>query len=124
MDKLRPLPFKQLTRLQVQKSHHTASDVLNMMWDLPQLEVLEVLNTRYPRFELLDFDVTALSRLPKLRLVDLLGSKLWVDMAFPEAAVRGENMQNGLPMQVAQHMMCLQRARPGVEWVLGSNNGQ
>ena len=118
MEEPRVLPFQQLTQLQLHDSPMAASAILIMISEMLQLEVLEVSKcTHHGPFELLDFDVTALSRLPKLRLVDLSGSKLWVDTSFPEA-VRGEN---GLPLQVAQHLMCLQRARPGIEWVLGNN---
>jgi hypothetical protein len=92
------------------------SDVLVIISELPKLEILEVLEFRDPGFELVDFDAAALSGLPSLRLVDLEGSKLWVDTSFAEAAG-----SDGLPLQVAQHLMCLQRARPGIEWVLGNN---
>lgn len=94
-----------------------------MISELPQLEVLEVLNTRYPRFELLDISVAALSRLPKLRLVDLSMSLLWEYQSGHEAMHSNEYMPGYLPFRVVHHLLSLQRANPNIQWVLGSSLG-
>ena len=122
MEEPQPLPFQQLTRLQLEDSRMTTSDVLIVISEMPRLEVLAVHNSTISSltetFELLKFDAAALSRLPKLRLVDLSGSLLWADTSGHEA-VHGDNMQKYLPLLVVQHLMSLQRAKPDVEWVLG-----
>jgi hypothetical protein len=51
--------------------------------------------------------------------VDLSGSLLWADTSGHEA-VHGNN----LPLRVEQHLMCLQRANPDIEWVLGKGVGR
>ena len=122
MEEPRTLCFQQLTRLQLENSRMAASDILIVISEMPQLEVLEVLDTTDPKFELLKFDVAALSRLPKLRRVDLSGSLLWDDASGHEA-VHGGNVQKYLPLRVEQHLMCLQRTNPAIEWVLGKGVG-
>jgi hypothetical protein len=122
MEEPRPLPFKQLTRLQLQDSQMAASDILIVISEMPQLEILEVLDCTDVGFQLLAFDVTALSRLPKLRLVDLSESVLWADVAGG-TPVQGKDMLKYLPLRVVQHLMCLQRANPDIVWVLGKDVG-
>lgn len=97
-------------------------DILVMISELPQLEVLEVLGVIWQAFELLDFDATALSRLPNLRLVDLSGSLLWADPGGG-TPVQGKDMLEYLPLRVVQHLVSLQRAYPTIEWVLGKGVG-
>jgi hypothetical protein len=115
-----PLPHKQLTRLQLQIGEYDVRDILVMISELARLEVLEVLGVTWHAFQLLDFDATALSRLPKLRLVDLSGSLLWDD-ASVDKPVQGPDMKKYLPLRVVHHLMSLQRANPNIEWVLGSD---
>jgi hypothetical protein len=123
MEEPRPLPLQQLTRLQLEDSHMAASAILILISEMPRLEVLKVLKSWHlGAFELLDFDVAVLSRLPKLRLVDLSGSKLWANTSGHEA-VQGKDMRNYLPLRVVHHLMSLQRANPNIEWVLGSGLG-
>ena len=122
MEDPRPLPFRQLTRLQLEDSHLAASDILVVISDLPQLKILEVLDCTDPGFELLAFDATALSRLPKLRLVDLSRSMLWAHTSGNEA-VHSDNVLEYLPLRVVQHLVSLQRANPDVQWVLGKGVG-
>ena len=121
MEEPQPLRFQQLTRLHLEDSHMAASGILTVISEMPQLEVLAVLDIN-PDFELLDFDVAALARLPKLRLVNLSGSLLWDDTLGYEA-VHGDNVQEYLPLRVEQHLVCLQRANPAIEWVLGRGVG-
>ena len=115
-----PLSYTQLTRLQLQIGEYDVREILVMISELAQLEVLEVLGVTWRAFELLDFDATALSRLPKLRRVDLSGSLLWDD-ASVDKPVRGDDMRKYLPLRVVHHLISLQRANPKVEWVLGSD---
>ena len=122
MEEPQPLRFQQLTRLQLEHSRMATSDVLILISELPQLEVLAVLNVTWQVFELLDFDATALSRLPKLRLVDLSGSLLWADPGGG-TPVQGKDMLEYLPLRVVQHLVSLQRAYPTIEWVLGKTQG-
>ena len=122
MEEPRPLAFQQLTRLQLENSRLAASAILVLISEMPQLEVVEF-KSRHGAFELLGFDVTALSRLPKLRLVDLSGSKLWSNTSRRDA-VRGQDMRSYLPLRVVHQQMCLQRANPDVEWVLRKTQGQ
>ena len=122
MEEPQPLCFQQLTRLQLKDSHLAASDILVVISEMPQLEILEVHSSSREMFELLAFDATALSRLPKLRLVDLSGSLL-LDDASGHEAVHGGNVQKYLPLRVQQHLMCLQRANPDIKWVLGEGVG-
>jgi hypothetical protein len=123
MEEPRPLPFQQLTRLQLQDSQMAASDILIVISEMPQLEILEVLDCTDPGFQLLAFDVTALSKLPKLRLVDLSESVLWADVAGGTPAVQGKDMLEYLPLRVIQHLMSLQRTNADIEWVLGKDVG-
>ena len=123
MEDPQPLPLQQLTRLQLQYIQMAASDILVVISELPQLEILEVLECTDQVFELLAFDAAALSRLPKLRLVDLSGSVLWADTSGHEA-VHGDNVQKYLPLRVVQHLMSLQRTNPDIAWVLGEDVGQ
>jgi hypothetical protein len=115
MEEMRPLAFQQLTRLQLEDSHLAASDILVLTSEMPRLEVLKVASGAC---ELLDFDAAALARLPKLRLVDLSGSKLWANTSDHDA-VQGKDMRGLLLLPVVHHLMCLQRANPNIEWVLG-----
>ena len=122
MEEPRALPFQQLTQLQLQDSHLAASAILVVISEMPQLEILELLDCTDPGFQLLAFDATALSRLPKLRLVDLSGSLLWAHTSGNEA-VHGDNVLEFLPLRVVQHLVSLQRANPDVQWVLGKGVG-
>jgi hypothetical protein len=110
MEDPQPLPFQQLTRLQLEDSHLAASDILVVISEMPQLEILEVLDCADPGFELLAFDATALARLSKLRLVDLSGSVLWADTSGRHETVHGDNVLKYLPVRVVQHLVSLQRA--------------
>jgi hypothetical protein len=116
-----PLPYKQLTELQIGECD--VHDILVMISELARLEVLAVLGVTWRAFEVLDFNATALSRLPKLRLVDLSRSLLWDD-ASVDKPVEGPDMKNYLPLRVVHHLMSLQRANPNVEWVLRNDFGQ
>ena len=105
-----PLPFQQLTRLQLESGSCNARDVLTMVSDLPGLEVLEMIDLMCQAFELRAFDAAALSKLPKLRLVGLSGTPfLWgepfSDDTSGHQAVQGQLMQ-------------LQRACPNITWVV------
>ena len=122
MQETQPLRFQQLTRLQLQDSRMAASDILIAISELPRLEILEVRNCTDPGFELLAFDAAALSRLPKLRLVDLSWSVLWAHTSGHEG-VPGDDVQKYLPLRVVQHLVSLQRANPAIEWVQGNDLG-
>ena len=123
MEDPRPLPFQQLTRLQLHDSQMAASDILIVISEMPQLEILEVRDCTNPGFELLAFDAAALSRLPKLRLVDLTRSVLWASTSDHEA-VHGDSVLKYLPLRVVQHLVSLQRANPAIEWMLGRDVGR
>lgn len=102
-----PLPYQQLTRLQVFCGTHNTKHILAVISDLPMLEELELhLETTFDLFVL---DAAALSRWPKLRLLDLSGSQLW---DFRQA--RGPER---MPMREVERLMHLQRACPRIEWV-------
>ena len=117
MTGLQPLPFQQLTRLQLRnrgsRYSYKLRDILTKASGLRQLEVLEVLEARQA-LDLGAFDATALSRLPKLRLLNLTGSLLW--SLHTTTATRRVQMDQ---LQTVQHLMNLQRRFPNIEWVLG-----
>ena len=122
MEETQPLRFQQLTRLQLHDSQMGASDILVVISEMPQLEILEVRDCTDPSFELLAFDAAALSRLPKLRLVDLSRSVLWAYTSGHEA-MPDDDVQKYLPLRVVQHLVSLQPANPAIEWVLGNDLG-
>lgn len=113
-----PLPFQQLTRLQLRGSSYRVAEVLTMISELAELEILEVLET-VRAFMLLAFDAAALSELPKLRLVNLSGSLLWEDQHY--SRVTGDAKREYLPLPVVRQLMSLQRAHPNIEWDLGNH---
>ena len=110
-----PLPYQQLTRLQLFSSHHNATDVLTMTSNLPLLQELELhLDLTFDLFVL---DAAALSQWPQLRLLDLSGSRLWdSDPGQPDP--RHPQDQRCAPMRQVERLMHLQRACPRIEWVL------
>lgn len=114
---LQPLPYQQLTHLQLYSGPFSASNVQGMISGLLQLEILEVTDAE-EAFDLLDFDAVALAKLPKLRLVNLAGSVLW-DGGPAEQPVQGDAKRDYLPLPVVHHLVCLQRALPNIEWELG-----
>ena len=82
-----------------------------MVSELPQLEVLEMLEETASTLWLQD--AMPLSQLPKLRRVHLSGPFLWA----------GNPQYHGLqhdhlPSHVAEQLLELQKAAPQIEWVL------
>jgi hypothetical protein len=114
---MQPLPYQQLTHLELVSGHFTASNVQAMISGLLQLETLEVIDAE-EAFDLLAVDAVALSKLPKLRLVNLSGSVLW-DGGPTDQPVQGDAKLSYLPLPVVHHLVCLQRAVPTIEWELG-----
>jgi hypothetical protein len=107
----------------LQDGDYGVSDILIMISELPQLEVLEVLDFTIQAVELRAFDAAVLARLPKLRQVDLSGSLLWDgpsddDDASSHQPVQGDDMVQYLPVRVVQQLMDLQRAYPNITWVV------
>ena len=103
-----------------------------MVSDLSGLEVLGILEFMCRDFELRAFDAAALSRLPKLRLVDLSGSVLWGDPYSDDTSdndtsghqpVRGYDMVKYLSLGVVQHLLHLQRVYPNSTWVVDEYQG-
>lgn len=117
-----PLPFQQLTQLQLHDGDYDVSDVLTMISALPQLEVLEVLDFTIEALELRAFDAAVLSRLPQLRRVDLSGSLLWEDPSHDDPSghqpVQGDDMVDYLPVRVVQQLLHLQRTYPNITWAV------
>ena len=119
---LQPLPYKQLTGLQLQDGDYDVSDILIMVSELPRLEVLEVLAFTCQALELRAFDAAVLARLPQLRRVDLSGSLLWDGPSDDDASghepVQGDDMVQYVPVRVVQQLIDLQRAYPNITWVV------
>jgi hypothetical protein len=111
-----PLPFQQLTSLNLRGASLAWSDTLAMIAGLPQLEVLSVLWAE--ALELSSADAVPLSQLPMLRLVNLQPySHLWRDDRGMHP-VQGHGQRCFLPRGVAQHLMFLQRTLPHIEFVV------
>jgi hypothetical protein len=104
---LQPLPFPQLTRLQLWRCNFNITDIGVMVSGLQQMEVLQVLNYSKPTAELCD--AHALLKLPRLRVVNLSGVHLWE--------------HEGHSVSVAEQLQMLQKAAPHIDWVLCSNTG-
>ena len=85
-----PLPFPQLTRLQLWNVPPESTHVLPMIAELPQLEILEVLDSPHA------FDVSRpaeppqLSKMTKLRLINLSGWLMWSRDTPPHVVQTGE----------------------------------
>jgi hypothetical protein len=114
-----PLPYQQLTRLQLPGGRYLVPDIRIMISELPQLEVLEVLETD-EAFELLAFDAAVLSKLPKLRLVKLSGSLLG-DEQSTHMPVNGDARWEDLPLPLFRKLTALQQVNPNIEWALGAS---
>jgi hypothetical protein len=112
-----PLPFQQLTELHIWRAKLPWPLILAMIADLPQLEILNVVNSI--DIGLSAADAVPLSRLPKLRVIDLSGSQLCNDDR-PMHPVQSRDQQWRLHVFVVQQLLHLQRALPHVEWVVDS----
>lgn len=116
-----PLPYPQLTRLQLRRSELEVPDIMTMVLRLPQLEVLEVLDQTDPMVELPQSDNSMLSQLPKLREVNLSGS---LPRELNEVITIRTPLDAGvLPSHVTEELAVLQRAAPHIDWVLSGSEG-
>jgi hypothetical protein len=116
-----PLPYPQLTRLQLRRSEIEIRDVVTMVSQLPQLEVLDVLDQTDCTVKLHQIDVGVLLQLPKLREVNLSGS-----LEGKSQQVRNINLPQEawvLPMHVTEELLVLQKAAPHINWVLRGAEG-
>lgn len=110
-----PLPFQQLTKLDLTAASLPWSDILAMITGLQHLEVLDVLWAE--ALELSAADAVPLSQLPMLRSVNLHDSPLWRDDHHMHP-VQGRGQRCFLPRRVVQHLLYLQRVLPHVEFVV------
>jgi hypothetical protein len=116
-----PLPYPQLTRLQLRRSEIEVRDIMTMVSRLPQLEALDVLDHTKRTVELQQFDTGMLSQLPKLREVNLSGS-------LPRELDHIMNIRTPLdagvlPSHVTEQLTVLQKATPHIDWVLSRSEG-
>jgi hypothetical protein len=109
------LTHLQLTHLQLSESCLGSTDVVVMVRSCCSLAILEIFNAS-KAFDVFTVDATALSRLPKLRMINLARSLLYEPTESQCNRVRGE-VESYLPVRVVQHMMWLQRATPRIKWV-------
>ena len=111
-----PLLCPQLTRLQLRRCTLGMTDIGVMVSQLPQLEVLEVLDSMKPTAELRD--AHTLSKLPRLRVVNLSDSLLWVR--------EGQNVMkqlNHMPEHVAEQLLALRKTAPHIDWCWSATRG-
>lgn len=112
-----PLRYPQLTRLQLLEGGHLQADLLDTIAELRQLEILEVLEV------VGDIDTKTakrLSRLPKLRTVNLSHALLHAPGDEAEPVGRSPQLPKRDCMSPAggERLLRLQRAAPRIKWVL------
>jgi hypothetical protein len=115
-----PLPLQclQLTRLQLCTGEYTIGDVLAMASELPQLEILEVLQIEH--FDISDDDAMALSRLPKLQTVNISDAVLCESSHAmdPAGTPRWVPICECMEAEVVEDLLRLRQAAPRINWVM------
>jgi hypothetical protein len=119
VDEPQPLPYPQLTRLQLRRSDLKMRDIMNMVSESPQLEILEVLEQIFTTVKLHQVDPGVLLQLPKLREVNLSGSLLG-NQSRARVIPRHTEI---CPPYVFEQLLALEKAVPRVEWVLRGDEG-
>ena len=112
-----PLQYPQLTRLQLLEGAYLRADLLDTIAELRQLEILEVLDVAG------NIDTKTakrLSRLPKLRTVNLSHALLHVPGDEAEPAGRSPQVprRECMSPEGGERLLCLHRAAPRIKWVL------
>ena len=113
-----PLPYPQITRLQLCCGDFEMKDIVAKVSAMPQLEVLDVLDQTEQPIDLSEAH-TLMFHLPNLREVNLSGSLLW----DPGATMEVSQHLRYLPLHVARQLLTVQKAAPHIDWVLGSDAG-
>ena len=116
-----PLPHPHLTRLQLRHSDLEMRDIMKMVSEAPLLEVLEVLEQTETTIKLDQVDTDVLSRLPKLREVNLSASLLGNQSRARIILVPPQT--ENWPPYVTEQLLALEEAFPRIEWVLHGDEG-
>jgi hypothetical protein len=111
-----PLPYPQLTRLQLWGGDYEMDDVLVMISKLPQLENLELLGMQEPD----ELEAVQLSQLPNLRTVNFSFTPLWgpAHSQDPPREPRWVPICECMPKTTIARLTLLQQVAPRINWVL------